>query len=77
MLRGEPMAEWTAKVAALKKAVGNDYYNDGVKLMRTDLNGAIKAFETSVRYDPQNINAQNRLRDAKAARDKLARMPAK
>ena len=76
-LRGEPMAEWTAKIAALKKAVGGDYYNDGVKLMRTDLNGAIKAFETSVRYDPQNANAQARLREAKAARDKLSRMPAK
>jgi len=77
VLRGEPMAEWTAKIASLKKAVGGDYYNDGVKLMRTDLNGAIKAFETSVKYDPMNANAQSRLRDAKAARDKLARMPAK
>jgi tetratricopeptide (TPR) repeat protein len=77
VLRGEPMAEWTAKVASLKKAVGGDYYNDGVKLMRTDLNGAIKAFETSVRYDPLNANAQSRLRDAKAAQSKLSRMPAK
>ena len=77
VLRGEPQAEWSGRVAALKKAVGSEYYNDGVKLMRTDLNGAIKAFETSVRYDPQNVLAQNRLRDAKAARDKLAKMPAK
>lgn len=77
VLRGEPQAEWSARVVALKKAVGGDYYNDGVKLMRTDLNGAIRAFETSVRYDPQNANAQSRLRDAKAARDKLSRMPAK
>ena len=77
VLRGEPMAEWTAKIASLKKAVGGDYYNDGVKLMRTDLNGAIKAFETSVKYDPLNANAQSRLRDAKAAQSKLSRMPAK
>jgi tetratricopeptide (TPR) repeat protein len=77
VLRGEPMAEWTAKVTSLKKTVGSDYYTDGVKLMRTDLNGAIKAFETSVRYDPQNTNAQSRLRDAKAAREKLSRMPSK
>ena len=77
VLRGEPMPEWSAKVAALKKSVGNEYYGDGVKLMRTDLNGAIKAFETSVRYDPQNANAQARLREAKAARDKLAKIPAK
>ena len=77
VLRGEPQPEWSTRIVALKKAVGADYYNDGVKLMRTDLNGAIRAFETSVRYDPQNANAQNRLRDAKAARDKLSRIPAK
>jgi tetratricopeptide (TPR) repeat protein len=77
VLRGEPMAEWSAKIAALKKTVGGDYYNDGVKLMRTDLNGAVKAFETSVKYDPMNANAQSRLRDAKAAQSKLSRMPAK
>jgi hypothetical protein len=76
-LRGEPQAEWSGRTAALRKAVGADYYNDGMKLMRTDLNGAIKAFETSVRYDPQNPLAQSRLRDAKAAREKLAKMPAK
>jgi tetratricopeptide (TPR) repeat protein len=76
-LRGEPQPEWSARVVALRKAVGADYYNDGVKLMRTDLNGAIRAFETSVKYDPQNANAQGRLREAKAARDKLSRMPAK
>lgn len=77
VLRGEPQADWSARIAALKKAVGNDYYSSGVKLMRTDLSGAIKAFETSVKYDPQNANAQTRLRDAKAARDKLSRMPAR
>ena len=77
VLRGEPQAEWSARVVALKKTVAGEYYSDGVKLMRTDLNGAIKAFEVSVRYDPQNPNAQSRLRDAKAARDKLSRMPAK
>jgi len=77
VLRGEPMGEWSARVTALKKAVGSEYYNDGVKLMRSDLNGAIKAFETSVRYDPQNANAQTRLRDAKAAREKFSKIPAK
>jgi tetratricopeptide (TPR) repeat protein len=76
-LRGEPQAEWSARVAALRKSVGAEYYSDGVRLMRTDLNGAIKAFETSVRYDPQNANAQSRLRDAKAARAKLSRIPAR
>jgi len=76
-LRGEPQPEWSARIAALKKSVAGDYYNEGVKLMRTDLPGAVRALETAVKLDPQNANAANRLREAKAARDKLARMPAK
>lgn len=77
VLRGEPQPEWSAKVAALKKQVSADYYNAGMKLMRTDMNGAVKAFETSVKFDPQNANAQQRLHEATAARDKLSRMPGK
>ena len=76
-LRGEPQAEWSARIAALRKSVANDYYNDGVRLMRTDLDGAVVALEKAVRLDPQNANAANRLREAKAARDKLSRMPGK
>jgi tetratricopeptide (TPR) repeat protein len=77
VLRAEPQPEWSAKVAALKKQVSADYYGSGMKLMRTDLNGAVKAFEASVKLDPQNANAQRGLREATAARDKLSRMPAK
>lgn len=76
-LRGEPQPEWSARVAALRKSVAADYYNEGVKAMRTDLNGAVRSLETAVKLDPQNANAANRLREAKAARDKLSRMPAK
>ena len=76
-LRGEPQPEWSARVAALRKSVAADYYNQGVKAMRTDLNGAVRSFETAVKLDPQNANAANRLREAKAARDKLSRIPAK
>lgn len=76
-LRGEPQAEWSARIAALRKSVASDYYNDGVRLMRTDLDGAVVALEKAVRLDPRNANAANRLREAKAARDKLSRMPAK
>lgn len=74
-LRGEPQAEWSARIAALKKQLSADYYASGMRLMRTDLNGAVKAFETSVKYDPQNANAQRGLRDATTARDKFSKMP--
>jgi hypothetical protein len=32
---------------------------------------AIKQWETSLRYDPQNLKASTRLRDARAAQEKL------
>ena len=70
VLRGEPQPEWSARIVALKKQVSADYYNTGMKLMRTDMNGAVKAFEASVKFDPQNANAQQRLSEATAARDK-------
>ena len=76
-LRGEPQADWSAKIASLRKLLSPEYYGTGMKLMRTDLAGAVRAFETAVRYDPQNANAQRSLREATAARDKLSRMPAK
>ena len=76
-LRGEPQAEWSSRIASLRKSVASDYYNEGVKLMRTDLDGSVAALEKAVRLDPQNANAANRLREAKAARDKLSRMPGK
>ncbi len=76
-LRGEPQADWSAKIASLRKLLSAEYYGTGMKLMRTDLAGAVRAFETAVRYDPQNANAQRSLREATAARDKLSRMPAK
>lgn len=74
-LRGEPQSEWSARIAALRKQVAADYYKNGMKLMRSDLNGAVKAFEAAVKFDPNNVNAERALREATAARDKLAKMP--
>lgn len=76
-LRGEPQADWTARIAAIRKAIGEDAYNEGVKLMRTDLAGAIRRFEAALKADPQNARAATRLREAKAAQEKLSRMPAR
>ncbi|GMU70732.1 MAG: hypothetical protein AMXMBFR42_01990 [Burkholderiales bacterium] len=77
VLRGEPQAEWSARIAALRRQLSAEYYARGTRLMRSDLAGAVRAFEQAVRYDPQNANAQRSLREATAARDKLSRIPAK
>jgi tetratricopeptide (TPR) repeat protein len=73
-LAGAPQPEWAARTQALKKALGEQYYAEGMKLYRTDLNSAIRRFETGAKYDPDNANLQMRLREAKLAQQKLQKI---
>jgi hypothetical protein len=43
----------------------------GTRASRTNLTQAISLFETSVRYDPTNTQASIKLKEAKAAEEKL------
>ena len=70
-LRGESTPEWTAQMQALRKALSEEYYSNGERAYRTDVALAIVQWETSLRYDPQNLKASTRLRDARAAQEKL------
>jgi len=70
-LRGESTPEWTAQMQALRKALSEEYYSNGERAYRTDVALAIVQWETSLRYDPQNLKASARLRDARAAQEKL------
>ena len=77
-LRGESTPEWTAQMQVLRKALSDEYYSSGERAYRTDVALAIKQWETSLRYDPQNLKASTRLRDARAAQEKLKNIaPAK
>ncbi len=73
-LRGKPVAEWSARAQALRKTLSADYYDRGVQTSRTDIGGAIKLWEASLRYDPQNRLAQAKLAEARGAQDKLKRV---
>jgi tetratricopeptide (TPR) repeat protein len=73
-LRGRPVAEWSARAQALRKTLSADYYDRGVQTFRSDIGGAIKLWETSLRYDPQNKLAQAKLAEARGAQDKLKRV---
>jgi tetratricopeptide (TPR) repeat protein len=75
-LRGESTPEWSLEMQSLRKSLSDEYYSSGERAYRTDLALAIRQWETSVRYDPQNIKAANRLRDARAAQEKLKGIPA-
>jgi len=74
-LRGETTPEWTAQMQALRKSLSDEYYRNGERAYRTDVALAIKEWETSLRYDPQNLKATARLRDARAAQEKLRNIP--
>jgi len=70
-LRGESTPEWNAQMQALRRALSDEYYSNGERAYRMDVALAIKQWETSLRYDPQNLKASTRLRDARAAQEKL------
>jgi len=74
-LRGESTPEWTTQMQALRRALSDEYYSNGERAYRTDVALAIKQWETSLRYDPQNLKASTRLRDARAAQEKLKNIP--
>jgi len=77
-LRGETTPEWTAQMQSLRKSLSDEYYSSGERAYRSDMALAIKEWETSLRYDPQNLKASARLRDARAAQEKLKNIaPAK
>jgi tetratricopeptide (TPR) repeat protein len=73
-LAPSPASEWTAKVRELRRALGETQYADGVRAIRTDLAAAIRHFEAALRYDPDTAKAQERLRDARAAQEKLRKI---
>jgi tetratricopeptide (TPR) repeat protein len=73
-LRGKPVPEWSARAQSLRKAISADYYDRGVQAYRNDVAGAIKLWETSLKYDPQNRLAQAKLSEARTAQDKLKRI---
>lgn len=72
-LRGEPGLGWASRIQSLKKALGDEYFEKGVKAYPTDPALGIKQWEASLRFDPQNARASARLKDARAAQDKGTR----
>ena len=71
---GKPVPEWTAHVQELRKKLSAEFYDKGLQAYRTDTAAAIKLWETSLRYDPQNQKTATRLQDAKVVQEKLNRM---
>lgn len=71
---GAHQPDWMTRMQALRKALGEQYYAEGMKLYRTNLDAAIKQFETGAKFDPANATLLVRLREAKLAQQKLQKI---
>jgi tetratricopeptide (TPR) repeat protein len=69
-LRGEPGLGWASRIQSLKKALGNEYFEKGAQAYPANAAQAIKDWEASLRFDPQNAKAAARLKDARQAQEK-------
>lgn len=75
-LSGTAPGPWDARLAALRKKLAAEQYEQGMRIYRTDLAGAIRHFQSAVGYDPTNTAAQAKLQEAKLLQDKLKRIDA-
>lgn len=73
-LRGDALPPWTARMQALRKALSVEYFEKGARAFRSDMALAIQQWETSLRYDPHNLKASERLREARLAQEKLQKI---
>jgi tetratricopeptide (TPR) repeat protein len=73
-LRGKPLPEWTAQAQKLRKGLSDEYYDRGMQAYRTDTAAAIRLWEASLRYDPDNRKAAAKLSEARVTDDKLKRI---
>ena len=69
-LRGDPGLGWSSRIQALRKALGSEYFDRGAKAYPANVAEAVKDWETSLRYDPQNARAAARLKEVRQAQEK-------
>jgi tetratricopeptide (TPR) repeat protein len=71
-LRGEPGLGWNLRIQSLRKSLSEEYYEKGVQIARSNPGQAIKDWEASLRFDPQNAKTAARLKEAKSAQERAA-----
>jgi tetratricopeptide (TPR) repeat protein len=63
--------EWSAQLAQLKSKLAGQEYEQGVRMMATDVNAAIAHFEAALRLAPDHAQAQLRLDRARRIQQNL------
>ena len=61
----------TRSILSLRKEIAEDYYQQGLRAQRTDLNEAISCWETTLKYDPDHPQAAQRLERARRMQQNL------
>lgn len=64
----------TQRSAELRKQLSRNWYQQGSRLMQTDLAGAIVALEKSLQYNPYNDDAKRKLLQAQTLQRNLERI---
>lgn len=73
-VRGSTPPAWSSQSLAIRKALSRDYYEQAWRAYRTDVQQAIRLWETSLRYDPQNTGSALKLQEARRMQESLRRM---
>ena len=68
---GKGNQDLTRSIQSLRKEIAEDYYQQGVRVQRTDLSEAISAWEKALKYDPDHAQAAQRLERARRMEENL------
>ncbi len=72
-MEADPLIDRALK---LRNELGQRAYREGSRLMQRDLDGAIEALESALRYNPYNGDAQRKLEQARTLRRNLRKIEA-
>jgi tetratricopeptide (TPR) repeat protein len=68
-------ADLEGSVQATRKELAQDYYEQGLRVQRTDLEAAIRLWERCLQYDPGHAQARLRLDQARRMQQTLRSIP--
>ena len=68
-------ADLDSTVQAARKDLAQDYYEQGLRMQRTDLGAAIRLWERSLEYDPRHAQARLQVEQAQRVQRSLKSIP--
>jgi tetratricopeptide (TPR) repeat protein len=68
-------ADLDGTVQAARKDLAQDYYEQGLRVQRTDLEAAIRLWERALEYDPGHAQAKLRLAQGRRMQQSLQSLP--